>query len=262
MCLVAILEATNYSQYHEKPTITPNITSPQLHPISQEEAHNYKKRPSCMNIFTRLASLSTVYPTSIPKEKKKPWSLGGLITHQLTPSAHTVPLLPDYSHQLASHRSDKPPPKDKQLILNMHSRTLSQLYCQLVQLATSGLWDIWGWQISFLWFLNLIWLQLRLWQSAVVNGWVLVPWDPGFAVVWATSSTVICVQIITALFVLFCRIKCNHFVHRQAIGGLTAVWNNVTNTSWIFLKEISSDGDVSTVSRPIFVLSLFLSRVL
>ncbi len=72
MCLVAILEATNYSQYHEKPTITPNITSPQLHPISQEEAHNYKKRPSCMNIFTRLASLSTVYPTSIPKEKKKP----------------------------------------------------------------------------------------------------------------------------------------------------------------------------------------------
>ena len=35
---------------------------------------------------------------------------------------------------------------------------------------------------------------------------------------------------------------------RQAVGGVETVWNNVTNELWIFLKEISSDGDVSTVS--------------
>ena len=35
---------------------------------------------------------------------------------------------------------------------------------------------------------------------------------------------------------------------RQAVGGTITVWNNVTNEVWMFMKEISSDGDVSTVS--------------
>ena len=35
---------------------------------------------------------------------------------------------------------------------------------------------------------------------------------------------------------------------RQATGGTVAVFNNVTNEVWMFMKEISSDGDVSTVS--------------
>ena len=34
---------------------------------------------------------------------------------------------------------------------------------------------------------------------------------------------------------------------RQAVGGTIAVWNNVTDEQWMFAKEISSDGDVSTV---------------
>ena len=34
---------------------------------------------------------------------------------------------------------------------------------------------------------------------------------------------------------------------RQTLGGLQAVYNPVLNTSWIFLKEISSCGCVSTV---------------
>lgn len=37
-------------------------------------------------------------------------------------------------------------------------------------------------------------------------------------------------------------------LYRQAVGGTVAVWNNVTEEPWMFLKEISSDGDVSTVS--------------
>ena len=41
----------------------------------------------------------------------------------------------------------------------------------------------------------------------------------------------------------------NLFSCRQAYGGVVAVWNNVTNEQWMFLKEISSDGDVSTVSK-------------
>lgn len=45
---------------------------------------------------------------------------------------------------------------------------------------------------------------------------------------------------------------------RQAVGGLVAVWNDVLKTTWLFMKEISSDGDVSTVdviypASPIFV---------
>ena len=34
---------------------------------------------------------------------------------------------------------------------------------------------------------------------------------------------------------------------RQTLGGLQAVYNPLLNTSWIFLKEISSCGCVSTV---------------
>lgn len=34
---------------------------------------------------------------------------------------------------------------------------------------------------------------------------------------------------------------------RQTFGGLVSVWNNVTQEKWLFMKEISSDGDVSTV---------------
>jgi len=37
--------------------------------------------------------------------------------------------------------------------------------------------------------------------------------------------------------------------YRQAIGGTIAVWNNVTEEIWIFMKEISSGGYVSTVCK-------------
>jgi hypothetical protein len=45
---------------------------------------------------------------------------------------------------------------------------------------------------------------------------------------------------------------------RQAVGGTLSVWNSVTSSEWVFLKEISSDGDVSTVdvlfpASPIFI---------
>eukprot|EP00928_Gymnodinium_smaydae_P075059 TRINITY_DN5807_c0_g2_i1.p1 TRINITY_DN5807_c0_g2~~TRINITY_DN5807_c0_g2_i1.p1 ORF type:complete len:694 (+),score=93.34 TRINITY_DN5807_c0_g2_i1:73-2154(+) len=36
-------------------------------------------------------------------------------------------------------------------------------------------------------------------------------------------------------------------VYRQVIGGTQAVWNPLTKEPWVFMKEISSDGDVSTV---------------
>ena len=47
---------------------------------------------------------------------------------------------------------------------------------------------------------------------------------------------------------------------RQATGGTIYVWNDKLKTPWAFLKEISSDGDVSTVdvlfpASPLFVLS-------
>ena len=47
-------------------------------------------------------------------------------------------------------------------------------------------------------------------------------------------------------------------VWRQAVGGTIVVWNNVTNEEWRFMKEISSDGDVSTVdviypASPLFI---------
>ena len=48
-------------------------------------------------------------------------------------------------------------------------------------------------------------------------------------------------------------------VYRQTFAGTIAVWNNVTGQEWTFMKEISSDGDVSTVdvlfpSSPFFLL--------
>ena len=48
-------------------------------------------------------------------------------------------------------------------------------------------------------------------------------------------------------------------VWRQAVGGTIYVWNHVTNEEWRFMKEISSDGDVSTVdvlypASPLFML--------
>jgi len=36
-------------------------------------------------------------------------------------------------------------------------------------------------------------------------------------------------------------------VYRQVLGGTQAVWNPVAKEPWVFMKEISSDGDVSTV---------------
>ena len=35
--------------------------------------------------------------------------------------------------------------------------------------------------------------------------------------------------------------------NRQAVGATVTVWNDVTEEVWMFMKEISSDGDVSTV---------------
>lgn len=32
------------------------------------------------------------------------------------------------------------------------------------------------------------------------------------------------------------------------MGGTITVWNDAMNEAWMFMKEISSDGDVSTVS--------------
>ena len=37
--------------------------------------------------------------------------------------------------------------------------------------------------------------------------------------------------------------------YRQAVGATIAVWNNVTEEVWMFMKEISSGGDVSTVRK-------------
>ena len=36
--------------------------------------------------------------------------------------------------------------------------------------------------------------------------------------------------------------------YRQAVGATQSVWNDVIKEHWMFMKEISSDGDVSTVS--------------
>ena len=37
------------------------------------------------------------------------------------------------------------------------------------------------------------------------------------------------------------------YFSRQAIGATVAVYNPVIDETWMFMKEISSDGDVSTV---------------
>lgn len=49
-------------------------------------------------------------------------------------------------------------------------------------------------------------------------------------------------------------------VYRQTVGGTQSVWNPVLNKPWVFMKEISSDGDVSTVDviYPAFPLFLYL----
>eukprot|EP01064_Diplonema_japonicum_P038215 TRINITY_DN9178_c0_g2_i1.p1 TRINITY_DN9178_c0_g2~~TRINITY_DN9178_c0_g2_i1.p1 ORF type:complete len:686 (+),score=197.17 TRINITY_DN9178_c0_g2_i1:48-2105(+) len=36
-------------------------------------------------------------------------------------------------------------------------------------------------------------------------------------------------------------------IYRQVTGSMITTWNPVKNESWVFMKEISSDGDVSTV---------------
>eukprot|EP01059_Diplonema_ambulator_P010788 TRINITY_DN2081_c0_g4_i1.p1 TRINITY_DN2081_c0_g4~~TRINITY_DN2081_c0_g4_i1.p1 ORF type:complete len:687 (+),score=230.93 TRINITY_DN2081_c0_g4_i1:54-2114(+) len=36
-------------------------------------------------------------------------------------------------------------------------------------------------------------------------------------------------------------------IYRQVTGSMITVWNNITSEPWVFMKEISSDGDVSTV---------------
>ena len=36
-------------------------------------------------------------------------------------------------------------------------------------------------------------------------------------------------------------------VYRQTTGGIEKVWDPVSNSPWVFMKEISSDGDVSTI---------------
>ena len=35
--------------------------------------------------------------------------------------------------------------------------------------------------------------------------------------------------------------------NRQTVGATIQVFNNVTGDRWMFMKEISSDGDISTV---------------
>ena len=42
---------------------------------------------------------------------------------------------------------------------------------------------------------------------------------------------------------------CALYYFRQAVGATVTVWNDVTQEVWLFMKEISSDGDVSTVSE-------------
>ena len=39
------------------------------------------------------------------------------------------------------------------------------------------------------------------------------------------------------------------YYFRQAVGATVTVWNDVIQEPWMFMKEISSDGDVSTVSE-------------
>ena len=44
--------------------------------------------------------------------------------------------------------------------------------------------------------------------------------------------------------------------YRQVFGATVAVYNNVTGGPWMFLKEISSGGDVSTVCELIVKYTL------
>ena len=49
--------------------------------------------------------------------------------------------------------------------------------------------------------------------------------------------------------------------YRQVTGSIQLVYNSVLNTTWCFMKEISSDGDVSTVDviYPAFPLFYYLN---
>ena len=44
--------------------------------------------------------------------------------------------------------------------------------------------------------------------------------------------------------------------YRQVFGATVGVYNNVTGETWMFLKEISSSGDVSTVCELIVKYTL------
>jgi hypothetical protein len=45
---------------------------------------------------------------------------------------------------------------------------------------------------------------------------------------------------------------------RQTYGGTKLVWNEQINGPWFFIKEISSDGDLSTVDVIFPASTLFL----
>ena len=45
-------------------------------------------------------------------------------------------------------------------------------------------------------------------------------------------------------------------VYRQVMGATATAWNERTQEPWPFMKEISSDGDVSTVDAPCIVLGI------
>ena len=56
--------------------------------------------------------------------------------------------------------------------------------------------------------------------------------------------------------------KLGALAYRQVTGALKLVWNDKANDTWAFVKEISSDGDVSTVARQLFAEHSFRSSAL
>lgn len=84
---------------------------------------------------------------------------------------------------------------------------------------------------------------------------------PVICSIFNLTPQIICTRVTHALRVIFCFyflvsfsflyffnvvfsvcVKTNEYT-----GGIKSVWNDKLNTNWIFMKEISSDGDVSTV---------------
>lgn len=49
-------------------------------------------------------------------------------------------------------------------------------------------------------------------------------------------------------------------VWRQTTGAVERCWNPITNEAWVFMKEISSDGDVSTIVRKLLVFRAIASN--